>query len=197
MPSQRCRPRAPTQWTRYPVRRIRGGFILASLVALNYFGAVELAEGLRGLLTIGTAPRIAIVSSSASILPFDERIVEFLAGDELGARAAATCRSPEEIAARSGPIYAASKRALSRWIRRTAPLPEWAGAAILLNGVAPGLVKTPMTAPLLETEQGRAILTKGGAPRRARRRRSAGHRRGVCLSREPGKSLHGRTGAVL
>ena len=47
-----------------------------------------------------------------------------------------------------------------RWIRRTAAGPEWAGAGILLNGIAPGLVRTPMTLPLLTTEAGRAVLAQ-------------------------------------
>lgn len=141
---------------------LAGGFHPGeSVVSVNYFGAVEIALGLRPLLARGVAPRVAVVSSSASILPWDEEIVAHcLAGDELAARHAATCTSPAEVAERSGPIYAASKRALSRWIRRTSLLPEWAGAGILLNGVAPGLVRTPMTAPLLATEEGRAILAK-------------------------------------
>jgi NAD(P)-dependent dehydrogenase (short-subunit alcohol dehydrogenase family) len=141
---------------------LAGGFHPGeAVVSVNYFGAVELALGLRALLVRGNSPRVTIVSSSASILPFDENIVDCcLAGDEDAARHAAACTSNEEIAARSGPIYAASKRALSRWIRRTAPQPDWAGSGILMNGVAPGLVKTPMTAPLLETAHGREVLAK-------------------------------------
>ena len=89
-----------------------------AVVSVNYFGAVELALGLRPLLAHGHAPRVAIVSSSASILPCDADIVELcLAGDETAARRAASCESAEELAWRSGPIYAASKRALSRWIQ--------------------------------------------------------------------------------
>lgn len=141
---------------------LAGGFHPGeAVVSVNYFGAVELATGLRGLLAKGSDPRAVIVSSSASILPCDDQVVDLcLAGDESGARAAANCRSAEQLAARSGTIYAASKRAVSRWIRRNAKLPEWAGAGILLNGVAPGLVNTPMTAPLLATPAGRALLAK-------------------------------------
>ncbi len=39
-------------------------------------------------------------------------------------------------------------------------LDQWAGARILLNGVAPGTVRTPMTASLLSNEEGRAILAQ-------------------------------------
>lgn len=141
---------------------LAGGFHPGeSVIAVNYFGAVDIAVGLRPLLARGREARVVIVSSSASILKADQALVDLcLAGDETGACAAARCHSPEEMAVRSGPIYAASKRALTRWIRRQAPLPEWAGSGILLNGVAPGLVKTPMTAPLLASEVGRQVLAK-------------------------------------
>ena len=47
------------------------------------------------------------------------------------------------------------------WRRRcTAPRPDWAGAGILMNGVSPGLVRTPMTEPLLTTAEGRAVLAQ-------------------------------------
>ena len=49
---------------------------------------------------------------------------------------------------------------MTRWIRRTAPRVDWAGAGILLNGVSPGLVVTPMTSPMLATEEGRKILAQ-------------------------------------
>ena len=45
--------------------------------------------------------------------------------------------------------YPSSKRALARWVRRNAPTSGWAGAGIGLNAVAPGVVETAMTAPLL------------------------------------------------
>ena len=40
--------------------------------------------------------------------------------------------------------YAASKIAVSRWVRRRAVTPQWAGAGIRLNALAPGAVRTPM-----------------------------------------------------
>jgi NAD(P)-dependent dehydrogenase (short-subunit alcohol dehydrogenase family) len=132
-----------------------------SVVSVNYFGTVALAEGLRPLLAKGRAPRAVLVSSTASFLPFDEAIVEAcLAGDEERARSLATSPGHEEAIERQGAVYASSKRALTRWIRRTASRPEWAGAGILLNGVSPGLVVTPMTSPLLATEEGRKVLAQ-------------------------------------
>ncbi len=132
-----------------------------AVVSVNYFGAVEIATGLRPLLAIRDAPRVVAISSSASLLGYDAAIVDAcLTNDEAGARELARAKSPDDTALRAGPIYAASKRALTRWVRRTSVQPEWAGAGILLNGISPGLVQTPMTLPMLGTEEGRAILAK-------------------------------------
>jgi NAD(P)-dependent dehydrogenase (short-subunit alcohol dehydrogenase family) len=120
-----------------------------------------MAEGLRPLLARGVAPRVVIVSSSASFGEHDQVIVAAcLDGDENRSRQLAASGNEDDAKARLGLIYAASKRAVTRWIRRTAPRAEWAGAGILLNGVAPGLVVTPMTAPLLATSEGREVLAR-------------------------------------
>jgi NAD(P)-dependent dehydrogenase (short-subunit alcohol dehydrogenase family) len=115
----------------------------AETIAINYFGAVATLEGLRPLLAKAPRPRAVAICSTAALLPSDEATVEAcLAMDEARARS--------EIAARPQSAYLASKRALSLWLRRTCVQPEWAGAGILLNGVAPGVVETAMTAPLLQ-----------------------------------------------
>lgn len=116
---------------------------IAATVAINYFGALATLEGLRPLLARRPGARAVAVCSTAALLPADAEIVgACLAGDEVGALAAASAR-PETA-------YMASKRALSLWLRRAAVTPAWAGAGTLLNGVAPGVVETPMTALLLK-----------------------------------------------
>lgn len=110
------------------------------LVAVNYFGTVALLEGLRPLLAAGErSAAVAISSNSTTIQPGVPRdVIELcLAGDEPGARAAAD-------AAGSLEVYPATKTAVAWWARRHAPTPEWAGAGITLNVVAPGAVETPM-----------------------------------------------------
>ena len=121
-----------------------------AVVAVNYFGVTELVGGLRPLLRRARGARVVAISSSAMILPIDEAIVtSCLAGDEHAALAAAE----------DNPLaYASSKAALSRWIRLTSIAPGWADCDILLNGVAPGRVNTPMIAPLLATAEGRERL---------------------------------------
>ena len=48
-------------------------------------------------------------------------------------------------------MYAASKIALSRWVRRQAVTPEWAGAGVRLNALAPGAIMTPLLEKQLAT----------------------------------------------
>ena len=126
------------------------------IIAVNYFGALATLEGLRPLLARSTRPRAAAVISTAALpelAPIDAALVDAcLAGDEATALAAA--------AGSGRAAYGSSKRSLARWLRGAAVRLEWAGAGILLNGVAPGAVVTPMTAPLLATEEGRAMLAK-------------------------------------
>lgn len=116
-------------------------------VRVNYFGAVATLDGLRPMLASGTAPRAVATSSVAVLDRVEARLVEAcLAGDETAAMDVVDGLSPEERTC----TYPSSKRALSRWVRRVAPSEDWAGAGIALNAVAPGIVRTPMTRPLLD-----------------------------------------------
>ena len=132
----------------------------AATVAVNYFGTVATLEGLRPLLLRSPAPRAVAVSSMASLFPPDDALLTaLLAGDEKKAMARAAeleVGSPEL----GSLIYGTTKRALARWIRQHAATADWAGASIPLNGVAPGVVDTPMTADLIATPQQREQITQ-------------------------------------
>jgi NAD(P)-dependent dehydrogenase (short-subunit alcohol dehydrogenase family) len=111
-----------------------------SLVAkVNYFGSIELIDGLLPALQKGTAPAVvAIVSNSAQFAPIDEHpfVTAMLEHDEPEAS-----RIIDEMD--SGPIaYMGSKHALGRAIRRR--VRKWGDARVRLNGVAPGPVRTPL-----------------------------------------------------
>ena len=115
-------------------------------VAVNFFGAVATLEGLRPMLAAGSSPRAVAVSSVAVLDAIDSALLEAcLAGDEAAALAAADALAPADRMK----TYSSSKRALARWTRRTAPTDPWAGAGISLNTLGPGVVRTPMTEPIL------------------------------------------------
>ncbi|MEQ1735511.1 MAG: SDR family oxidoreductase [Rhodoglobus sp.] len=132
----------------------------ALTVSVNYFGAVETLTGLRPLLAKSKAPRAVVTVSMASLFPPDEPLLDALvAGDE----PAALIRGRELEAAggdAANLIYGTTKRALVRWVRRNAAGPEWAGAGIPLNAVAPGVVETPMTEAFTSTTEAREAILK-------------------------------------
>ena len=116
------------------------------VVAINYFGAIATLDGLRPLLARGTdASAVAISSNSTTTTPgLPAALVDvILAGDEPAALAA-TSEAPGVFA------YPASKLALARYVRHHAPTPDWIGAGIRLNAIAPGVIETPMTKNDLE-----------------------------------------------
>ena len=111
--------------------------------SVNYFGAIAALEGLQPMLVKGQQPRAVLVASLANTFPHDDALVEaYLAGDE-----------PAALKLSEGKgdlIYASTKAAVTRWARRHAVQPSWAGAGILLNIVAPGLIQTPMTQAMID-----------------------------------------------
>lgn len=129
----------------------------AATVAVNYFGAIATLEGLRPLLANSPAPRAVATVSMALLFPPDPELLEALiAGDEAAAMARGDALALSADTA--GAIYGTTKRALARWIRRTAPTAEWAGARIPLNAIGPGVVETPMTAQYTSTEEARSAI---------------------------------------
>lgn len=122
-------------------------------VAINYFGAVELLEGLQPALAKGTdASAVAISSNSVTTMPNipDVLIDALLNGDEAAAA---------EIADKhTGHAYAGSKLALARWVRRSATGENWIQAGITLNAVAPGRTSTPFDDAMMKNEQIRPHL---------------------------------------
>lgn len=129
--------------------------------SLNYFGSVEVLEGLRPLLLKSATPRAVLVSSRMAYAGAeDSALVEFyLAGNEAAARARAedlaarvTAQTESRLVNQRTPvgIYASSKVAIARWTRRAAVSPHWGGSGIIVNAVAPGFIETAAGLGLLE-----------------------------------------------
>lgn len=110
----------------------------ARIVAVNYFGAIHVLDGLRPALAAGNDPAaVAVSSNSLSVVPMhDLSLVDaMLDGDEVLAGRLAT-----ELDGAT--VYGMSKLALARAVRRRAS--GWGKAQIRLNAIAPGPVLTPL-----------------------------------------------------
>jgi len=125
----------------------------ALVTATNYFGAVDVLDGLFAALRKGSAPAaLAIASNSAQMAPVDESpyVKALLAHDEPEA-----CRIAEQV---DSPIlaYLGAKHALSRGVRRRAG--DWGRAGVRINAIAPGPVRTPLLAgDMADPVTGKAI----------------------------------------
>jgi len=136
-----------------------GGGPPETMLALNFFGAVATLEGLRPLLDGSTAPRAVMVSSTSSLGPTDPGLVEAcLASNEGAAIAAAKLMLASGKSALD--LYGSAKRALNCWCRRVAVGPQWAGAGIPLNVIAPGVVDTPAAAWVLSDPNNRIRMQR-------------------------------------
>ena len=120
------------------IARISTGVPSAKVARINYFGAVDLLNGLAGALMSGSLRSAVVIgSNSAGAVPVtDFELGELcLAGEEDKAASLADTLDGELV-------YAYTKLALIRKARRLAV--EWAPNA-RINVVAPGPVLTPLT----------------------------------------------------
>lgn len=109
---------------------------LGKILSINYFGTVELLEGVRPLLQQGS--RIIALSSNAGPMSRNPELVDtLLTHDESKALTIAADSNGQEC-------YASSKKAVALYMRRQAP--DFAKAGINFNAIAPGYIETPMTA---------------------------------------------------
>lgn len=120
------------------------------ITEVNYFGVVDLLVAWRpALAAAGRAKVVVFSSNSTTTVPAvpGRAVRALLAGD-----AEKALRTYRMLGPASPPMaYAASKIAVSRWVRRQAVTPQWAGAGIRLNALAPGAIMTPMLERQLAT----------------------------------------------
>jgi len=115
----------------------------SELVArVNVLGTVELLEAWRPALAAAERAKVVVIASNAaSTAPVPEEVVDALLAGEIDDAIAGT-----RYAGPHAPslVYAATKVALARWVRRNSVTAEWAGAGIRLNALAPGITLTPL-----------------------------------------------------
>ena len=120
------------------------------ITEVNYFGVVDLLQAWRPALAAADRAKVVVFSSnSTTTVPAvpGRAVRALLDGDAEKALATYRLLGP----AAPPMAYAASKIAVSRWVRRHAVTPEWAGAGIRLNALAPGAIMTPMLQRQLAT----------------------------------------------
>lgn len=113
------------------------------IAQVNYLGVVDLLDEWRPALAATTRAKVVVFSSNSTTTTpaVPARTVRaFLAHD--AEKAVRSVRLFGKNA--SAILYAASKIAVSRWVRREAVRSEWAGAGIRLNALAPGAIMTPL-----------------------------------------------------
>lgn len=125
-----------------------------AIFALNFFGTVDMAEGVRDLLK--KKKGCCVVTSSNSITNQTVRPdwVDMISNVMDEKRVLEFARTiPDELRASA---YSSSKHALARWVRRISP--SWAVDGLRINSVAPGNTSTPMTRGLTDEQLDRALL---------------------------------------
>ncbi len=127
------------------------------IAQVNYLGVVDLLVAWRPALAAAERAKVVVVSSnSTTTVPAVPRrtVRALLAHDAEKAVRSVRLLGP----AAPTMMYAASKIAVSRWVRRHAVLPEWAGSGVRLNALAPGAIMTPLLQEQLsDPRQARAV----------------------------------------
>ncbi|MGW0044309.1 SDR family oxidoreductase [Rhodococcus sp. NPDC003348] len=133
------------------------------IAQVNYLGVVELLQAWRpALAAAGNAKVVVFSSNSTTTTPAVPRrtVRALLDGD-----ADRAVRSLRFLGKAAPPLaYAASKIAVSQWVRRAAVTPEWAGAGIRLNALAPGAILTPLLERQLATPAEAKLINRFPVP---------------------------------
>lgn len=126
---------------------------LSLITKVNYFGAVDLIEGLVDWVAKKSGSIVAVSSNSASMPGLNEDYIQaLLAGDEGKA-----CTLIDTLDGHNA--YAGSKNALACWLRRQAP--EYIREKrVRINAVAPGITATPLTEKVFNDEHLGAVMVE-------------------------------------
>lgn len=116
---------------------------------LNYFGTVEIVEGVKDLLQ-AKGGAVVLVSSTAAPLNKTPDFVDSLLSDE------SEKANKQALNLTGHDVYSGTKQAVTRWMRRN--VVEYASLGVRMNAIAPGYTETPMNFEAEKTEEyGQAI----------------------------------------
>jgi NAD(P)-dependent dehydrogenase (short-subunit alcohol dehydrogenase family) len=127
------------------------------IVQTNFCGVIDLLTAWQPAFAAANSAKVVVVSSnSTTTIPMVPRraVRALLAGDiDKAIRAVRLFRGASPAMA-----YAASKLAVTRWMRRHAVTQQWAGSGIRLNALAPGAIMTPLLRQQLSTPSEAAAI---------------------------------------
>jgi NAD(P)-dependent dehydrogenase (short-subunit alcohol dehydrogenase family) len=106
------------------------------ITSVNYFGSIELIDGLRSTLARNKAA-VLLVSSNSAPMPTNAHFVAaLLEGD--GDRAFTLAEAME-----GQTVYSGTKQAVTRWMRKNTA--TYAADGIRMNAIGPGYTRTPLS----------------------------------------------------
>lgn len=127
------------------------------IAEVNFLGVVELLEAWRPALANADRAKVVVISSNSTttVPAVPRRTIRALLSRDTDK----AVRSLRLLGRKGSPLmYAASKIAVSRWLRVNAVTASWAGAGIRLNALAPGAILTPLLeAQLADPREGAAV----------------------------------------
>lgn len=129
------------------------------IVSVNFYGTLAVVNGLRPALAKGADPAVVMISSNSTTmtpgLPVAEAMAYLNESEETMVERYA---DPAAFLA-----YPAGKLAIAFWVRQNAA--GWMKDGIRVNAVAPGVIDTAMTRPLLDEPSMKAALEHIPIPR--------------------------------
>lgn len=107
------------------------------ITKVNYFGSVQLIEGLREHLA-NKGAAVLLVSSNSAPMATNPKFVESLLANDVET----ACATAEEM--QGQPVYSGTKQAVTVWMRRNTA--AYAAQGIRMNAIGPGYTQTPLSA---------------------------------------------------
>lgn len=125
-----------------------------TILSLNYFASVQIAEGLRPLLEKKGGNCVVTTSNSITNMTVRRDWVDLISDTEDEDQIMDFAETiPQK---QSSSCYSSSKCALARWVRRVSP--SWGADGLRINSAAPGHTATPLTQNMTEAQSEASLM---------------------------------------